>query len=187
MNALKKSITVSLLLSCFLAMPISAADKVAGEQKAANCTACHGAKGEGSTQFPSLAAQQAAYIVAQLKAFKSADRNNPMMTPQAADLTDADMDNLAAYFSSLPAVKAGADAALAKTGQAKAAMCSGCHGENGAGNGVFPRLAGQQADYLVKQLKDFKEGTRKNGQMQAIAGMISDDDMKALAAYFASL
>lgn len=187
MNALKKSMSVSLLLSCFLAMPISAADKAAGEQKAANCTGCHGAKGEGSTQFPSLAAQQAAYIVTQLKAFKSATRNNPMMTPQATDLNDTDMDNLAAYFSSLPAVKAAGDAALAKTAQAKSAMCLGCHGENGAGNGAIPKLAGQQPDYLVKQLKDFKEGARKNGQMQAIAGMISDDDMKALAAYFASL
>lgn len=76
---------------------------------------------------------------------------------------------------------------MAKSGQPKAAMCLGCHGESGAGNGQFPRLAGQQPDYLVKQLSNFKEGSRKNGHMQAIAGAISEDDMKALAAYFGSL
>ena len=187
MNTLKKSITVSLLLSFFLAMPVLAVDKAAGEHKATNCTGCHGAKGEGSTQFPSLAAQQATYIVIQLKAFKAASRNSPIMQPIAADLSDADMDNLAAYFSSLPAAKAGGDATLAKTAQTKSAMCMGCHGENGVGNGQFPRLAGQQPDYLIKQLTSFKEGSRKNGHMQAIAGSISEEDIKALAAYFGSL
>jgi cytochrome c553 len=187
MNNFKKLIAVSLVVNCFSALPVLAADKAAGEQKAANCTACHGAKGEGSSQFPSLAAQQAAYIVAQLQAFKSASRTNPIMQPLAGDLSDADMANLATYFSSLPAVKAGGDASLAKTGQAKAVMCLGCHGENGVGNGQFPRLAGQHPDYLVKQLTSFKDWARKNGQMQAIVGSLSEDDIKALAAYFASL
>jgi cytochrome c553 len=76
---------------------------------------------------------------------------------------------------------------LAKTGQAKASMCLGCHGSSAEGNGQFPRLAGQHPGYLVKQLSSFKEGVRKNGHMQAIAGTLSEDDMKALAAYFGSL
>jgi cytochrome c553 len=66
-------------------------------------------------------------------------------------------------------------------------MCSGCHGETSAGNGQFPRLAGQHPDYLVKQLTSFKDGSRKASQMQAIATTISEEDMKALAAYFGSL
>jgi cbb3-type cytochrome c oxidase subunit III len=187
MNILEKLITVSLLVSCFFALPVLAGDKAAGEQKSANCIGCHGSKSEGSMQTPSLAAQQSAYLVTQLKAFKAGSRTNPMMQPMAANLSDTDIEDLAAYFSGLPTVKAGGDAALAKTGQAKAATCLGCHGENGAGNGAFPRLAGQQPDYLVKQLTTFKDGSRKNGQMQAIAGAISEDDIKALAAYFSSL
>jgi cytochrome c553 len=188
MNTLKKPIIISLFLSCLLALPVSAADKAAGEQKAANCEGCHGSKGiSTNAPLPNLAAQQATYLVAQLKAFKSGERKNPMMTSMAANLSDTDMDDIAAYFSSLPAGKAGGDAALAKTGQAKAVMCLGCHGEAAAGNGQAPRLAGQQPDYLAKQLATFKDGSRKNGQMQAIAGSLTEDDMKALAAYLGSL
>jgi len=187
MNILKQSMTVALLAGCFLTLPVLAADKAAGEQKSAVCAGCHGAGGKSSNaQFPILAAQQASYIVNQLKAFKSGNRHNSMMEGMAASLSDDDMDNLAAYFSSQPAVKAGGDAALAKAGQAKAAMCSGCHGESAAGNGQFPRLAGQHPAYLVKQLAGFKDDSRKNGQMKAIATTISEEDMKALAAYFGS-
>lgn len=188
MNTLIKSISVFLMAGCFFAIPALAADKAAGAQKAGNCAGCHGSEGKSSnTQFPNLAAQQETYIVAQLKAFKAGTRKNSMMQAMAANLSDADIDNLAAYYSSLPAVKAGGDAALAKSGQPKAVMCQGCHGESGAGNGQIPRLAGQQPDYLVKQLSNFKDGSRTNGQMQAISGAISEDDMKALAAYFGSL
>jgi cytochrome c553 len=66
-------------------------------------------------------------------------------------------------------------------------MCQGCHGSAGQGNGQFPRLAGQRPDYLVKQLNNFKEGKRSNGQMKAVAGSLSEEDMKALAAYFSAL
>ncbi|MDD1606190.1 MAG: cytochrome c4 [Methylococcaceae bacterium] len=188
MNILKQSMTVALLAGCFLTLPVLAADKAAGEQKSATCAGCHGAGGKSSNaQFPILAGQQPTYIVNQLKAFKSGNRHNSMMEGMAASLSDDDMDNLAAYFSSQSAVKAGGDAALAKAGQAKAAMCLGCHGEAGAGNGQFPRLAGQHPDYLVKQLASFKDGARKNGQMQGMATTLSEEDMKVLAAYFGSL
>lgn len=187
MNTLKKSLVMALFLPCFLATS-EAADKAAGEQKSTVCAGCHGEGGKSSNaQFPSLAAQQPTYIVNQLKAFKAKSRNNPMMEHIASTLSDDDMDNLAAYFASQPAPKAGGDAALAKTGQTKAAMCLGCHGEAAAGNGQFPRLAGQHPAYLVKQLASFKEGGRKNGQMQGMATTLSEEDMKALAAYFGSL
>ncbi|MGZ8190006.1 MAG: c-type cytochrome, partial [Methylococcaceae bacterium] len=132
-------------------------------------------------------AQQSMYIVNQLKAFKAGERSNPMMQSMAANLGDEDMNNLAAYYAGLPSVSAGGDPALAKSGQSKAGMCLGCHGSSAEGNGQFPRLAGQHSEYLVKQLSSFKEGVRKNGQMQAIASTLSEDDMKTLATYFASL
>jgi cytochrome c553 len=109
------------------------------------------------------------------------------MQAMAANLTDEDMTNLAVYYASQPAVSGKADADLVKSGQVKAAMCQGCHGSAGQGNGQFPRLAGQRPDYLVKQLNSFKEGKRSNGQMKAVAGSLSEEDMKALAAYFSAL
>ena len=188
MNALKHTLSLSLLLACFWTVPVLAADMSAGEQKAATCMGCHGPKGKSSNaQWPNLAAQQSAYMVNQLNAFKTGTRNNPMMQSMAANLTDDDMNNLAAYYSSQPPVSAGGDPTLAKTGQTKASMCLGCHGSSAEGNGQFPRLAGQHPGYLVKQLSSFKEGVRKNGHMQAIAGSLSEDDMKALAAYFGYL
>lgn len=188
MYALKTPISVSVLLVSFLAAPVLAADISVGEQKAANCMGCHGPKGKSSSaQWPNLAAQQSPYLVNQLKAFKTGVRNNVMMQPMAASLSDDDINNLAAYYSSQPRVSAGGDPNLAKSGQTKASMCLGCHGSSAEGNGQIPRLAGQHPDYLVKQLSNFKEGVRKSGHMQAIASTLSEEDMKALAAYFGSL
>lgn len=184
---MKKSVLLALLSLSFLTLPVFA-DSAAGEKLAANCVSCHGEKGQSqNAQFPNLAGQQAAYIKAQLEAFKSGSRNNPMMQNMTAKLSDTDMDDLAAFFASQPKAKAGGDAALAKTGETKVAMCLGCHGEKGQGNGQFPALAGQQTDYLVKQLKAFKDGSRKSGNMKAIASTLSDDDMKAIAAYLGNL
>ncbi|MGR8999002.1 MAG: c-type cytochrome [Gammaproteobacteria bacterium] len=188
MNPLKYFLPVSLLLACFWAAPVLAADLIAGEQKAATCIGCHGPKGKSSNaQWPNLAAQQSTYFINQLSAFKTGARSNPMMQSIAANLSNDDINNLAAYFSSQPSVSAGGDPALAKTGKTKAGMCLGCHGSSAEGNGQFPRLAGQHPEYLVKQLNSFKEGVRKSGPMQAIAGSLSEDDIKALAAYFGSL
>ena len=188
MYALKNPLSISLLLACFWTVPVSAADISAGEQKAANCMGCHGPNGKSSSaQWPNLAAQQSTYIVNQLNAFKTGTRNNPMMQSMATNLSDDDINNLAAYYSSKPPVSAGGDPNLAKTGQTKASMCLGCHGSTAEGNGQFPRLAGQHPGYLAKQLSSFKEGVRKNGHMQAIAGTLSEEDMKAIAAYFGSL
>ncbi|MFI3155669.1 MAG: cytochrome c [Methylococcaceae bacterium] len=189
MNSLLPSLTLSSFLAAFLALPVSAADIAAGEQKASSCVSCHGQNGNSSNvQWPNLAAQQSTYLTNQLKAFKAGDRINAMMQSMAANLSNEDVDNLAAYFSSQKSVKTGGgDPALAKAGEAKAAMCSGCHGSAAGGNGQFPRLAGQHPEYLVQQLKAFKEGSRKSGPMQAIAANLSEEDFKALAAYFGSL
>lgn len=188
MNSLQKKLTLSFLLAVFLALPVSAADIAAGEKKAENCVGCHGEKGNSrSAQWPHLAAQQSIYLTNQLKAFKTGDRINLMMQSMTANLSNEDIANLAAYFSSQKPVKAGGDPALAKSGEAKASMCLGCHGSTAAGNGQFPRLAGQHPDYLVQQLKAFKDGSRKSGPMQGIAANLSEDDFKALAAYFGSL
>jgi cytochrome c553 len=189
MNSLYQSIIVSFFLAACITLPVSAADMAAGEQKAESCVSCHGQKGNNSSaQWPNLAAQQSTYLVNQLKAFKAGDRLNVMMNPMAANLSNEDIANLAAYFSNQKPVKtSSADAALAKSGEAKAGMCLGCHGATAGGNGQFPRLAGQHPEYLERQLKAFKEGSRKSGPMQAITTKLPEADFKALAAYFGSL
>ena len=79
-----------------------AGDAAAGKAKAAACGACHGMNGVSSNDiWPNLAGQKAGYLVAQMKAFRDGQRKNPMMSPMAAPLSDTDIDNLAAYYSSL--------------------------------------------------------------------------------------
>ncbi len=188
MNLLQKSLVLSSFLTVFFTLQALAADSAVGEQKAEPCVSCHGPKGNSSNaQWPNLAAQQSTYLANQLKAFKAADRINIMMQSMTANLSNEDINNLAAYFSKQDPVKAGGDPALAKAGQAKASMCMGCHGATAEGNGQFPRLAGQHPEYLERQLKAFKEGSRKSGPMQAITANLSEDDFKALAAYFGSM
>lgn len=165
-----------------------AADSNAGKQLATSCSACHGEDGNSKNgQWPSLAGQQPLYLSAQIKAFRDGKRDNATMKGMVGKLSDADADNLAAYFAGLKPAGANFDAALAKTGAEKYAMCAGCHGAKGEGNGVFPRLAGQQPSYILTQLKNFKSGARQGGPMGPMTANLSEDDMKALAAHAASL
>ncbi|MGR8951463.1 MAG: c-type cytochrome [Gammaproteobacteria bacterium] len=188
MFSLKQSLSALVVFASASAVPAWSADATAGAEKAQMCVGCHGPNGKSSNaQWPNLAAQQPAYLIAQLKAFKSGERSNPLMQSMAGNLNDQDMENIAAYFAAQPAAKAGGDPALAKTGADKAGMCLGCHGAQGQGNAQIPRLAGQHPAYLVTQLKNFKSGSRQGGPMQGMASTLSEDDMKALAAYFGSL
>jgi len=99
------NIKTLLLLIVFISMPLSsyaAGDIAAGKLKAATCAACHGAEGiSGNDIWPNLAGQKAGYLVKQMKAFRDGGRKDPMMSPMATPLSDDDIVNLAAYFSSL--------------------------------------------------------------------------------------
>lgn len=188
MVVFKQILALFLCLAWSATIPAAAADVSAGEKKAETCGGCHGAKGNSTNpQWPNLAAQQSTYIINQLNAFKKGDRINPVMQPMAANLTDEDIANLAAYYSTQKKVEKNDDLALAEKGKAKAAICLGCHGASAEGNGQFPRLAGQHPEYLVQQLKSFKDGSRKGGPMAAITANLSEEDFEALAAYFGSL
>ena len=172
------------------------------------CAACHGADGNSvSPANPSLAGQHAEYITLQLMHFKQGIRNNPIMTPMAATLSDADMTALGAYFSQQkPKASSAKDAALAATGQKvfrggaaadSLPACVACHLPDGVGMPVrYPRIGGQYADYTYAQLKAFKAGERGmdkegkdvNGRIMAqIASRMSDADMQAVAQYAAGL
>jgi cytochrome c553 len=94
-----------LLLSLMIALPISsyaAGDAAAGKSKSAMCAACHGAEGISSNgMWPNLAGQKETYLIKQMKDFRDGNRKDPMMSPMASPLSDEDIDNLAAFFSSL--------------------------------------------------------------------------------------
>jgi cytochrome c553 len=85
-----------------VASPAQAAgDPAAGRQRVATCTACHGQNGKATTPiYPNLAGQNEQYLVSALKAYKTGDRKNPIMKPMAAPLSDADIENIAAFYAS---------------------------------------------------------------------------------------
>ena len=163
-------------------------DAAAGKVLAATCAACHGAAGASvNPAWPNLAGQHAGYLVNALQAFKSGTRPNAMMSGMAAGLSDADINNVAAYFSQASCKTAGADPAKALLGKTKAASCALCHGANGVSpSTAWPSLAGQNPDYLSDTLKSFQDGTRNHPVMTSIAKTLSADDVAQLTAYYAS-
>jgi cytochrome c553 len=173
----------------------SAQDAEAGGRKAAEvCAACHGPVGNSAQGlYPSLAGQTARYLYLQLKDFNEGRRSDSLMTPVAKTLTRDDMLNLAAYFSAqeLRPADFAADPARVAKGAAKAAetLCTMCHGGGFKGQNEMPRVAGQQHDYVVKQLRDFRERKRTNdaGNMTSVARTLSDEDIENLAQYLATL
>lgn len=187
------------------ATPVAPAsgDAKAGQTKAAACGACHGPDGNSpSDAFPKLAGQHASYAVDQLKAFKEGKRKDPMMSGQAVPLSDQDMLDVAAFFSTQTpqpgmAAKESVDAGqkLYRGGDAakKIPACMACHAPNGAGNiaAKYPRLSGQHAAYTAKQITRYKEGNHNGGagakMMQDIASRLGPDEVKVLSEYIAGL
>jgi len=174
-----------------LASPLALGESPA---KAEPCFACHGPNGNSVVpQFPSLAGQTARYIYLQLRDFQEGRRTDPMMQPIAQPLGRDDMLALAAFFAAQKSQPNTfkADPERAARGKAKAdeTLCTMCHLGNFAGQNEIPRVAGQQYDYVVKQLRDFKSRARTNdaGNMTSVARTLSDEDIVNLAHYTASL
>lgn len=164
-------------------------DAAAGGKRAAECAGCHGVKGiSPNDTWPNLAGQHAAYLARILAAYKSGAQKDVAMTPLAQALSDADIQNLAAYYSRLScaAPARGPGAGDAAAGKAVAKNCAACHGETGiAANPAWPSLAGQKPGYVVNVLKAFRAGLRKDPMMGGVTRGLSDADIANLAAYFA--
>jgi cytochrome c553 len=166
----------------------------AGRAKAEACADCHGSTGNSTDDaFPSLAGQTARYLYLQLRDYKEGRRTDPAMEPFAADLTRQDMLDLAAFYAAQKPVSPPfkADAARVARGRAKATetLCTMCHQGAFKGQNEIPRAAGQHVAYVVKQLKDFKEGRRTNdaGTMSSVSKTLSDQDIEDIAHYLATL
>ena len=171
-----------------------AQDAEAGAKKAQVCFACHGPGGNSTQpQFPILAGQTARYLYLQLKDFKEGRRKEPTMDPFVAPLSREDMFDLSAYFASQKAKPGNfkVDEKRAARGKAKAdeTLCTMCHLGGFMGQNEIPRVAGQHYEYVVKQLKDFKNYRRTNdaGNMAAVSKTLSDQDIEDLGHYLTSL
>jgi cytochrome c553 len=187
-------------------------DAAAGAKKATVCFACHGANGVSvAPTFPRLAGQRADYLYHRLVSFKRADPKDPYysvspMTPNVANLSDADMRDLAAYFSSQtpPATAAaatpGKGEALFLAGDAARGIppCQGCHGAEAGGPSIstgqyaaYPSLRGQYAPYLIARLASFQKNlphdTTNDFIMGGVAQTLDDESIQAIAAWLSSL
>ena len=181
-------------LACGAALPVAAQDIEAGRAKAQVCAACHGADGNSATgMFPSLAGQTWRYLYIQLKDFKEGRRSNPLMSPMAATLSREDMVNIANFYAAQPLKPSTfkADEGKVKLGKAKAdeTLCTMCHLGGFLGQNEIPRVAGQQYEYIVQQLKDFKARTRTNdaGNMTSVGQTLTEADIENLGHFLTSL
>lgn len=178
-------------------------DANAGEEKSQTCVPCHGADGIGTApENPNLAGQVPGYIAEQLARFKSGVRRNDIMAGMVAGLSEQDMADLDAYYSSLDAATGAVpedEAESARRGgelyrggdpSMEIAACMSCH--NPSGHGVptrFPRVAGQKQSYLLSSLQAFKSGDRRSDAdiMNDIAFLLTQQQMEDLAAFMHAL
>jgi cbb3-type cytochrome c oxidase subunit III len=164
------------------------------------CSNCHGVDGNSiSPNFPKLAEQQEEYLIAQLNQFRNHRREDPpgfiYMWGISRHLTDDQIKDLAAYFAAQKSVSPGrGNPKLVEEGKQifesglpaqSVPPCSTCHGDHGQGNGQFPRVADQHADYAVKQLTVFQQTEQRPAgvAMKVVTHSLSRQNMEAVAAY----
>lgn len=164
------------------------------------CAVCHGEQGQSvAPDFPRLAGQNAGYVFKQLKDFASGHRASPVMLDKAKQLSDAQMFAIGQFYQSMrPTVTQAADAKLAQVGEfvyergnihSSLPACVTCHGTAARGTAELPRLAGQHPDYIVRQMRAFKDRSRSNDSaiMHLVAERISEMELQAVSAYLGGL
>ncbi|MGH1471990.1 MAG: c-type cytochrome [Cellvibrionaceae bacterium] len=193
---------------------VAQGDATAGKAKTTACAACHGADGNSPAAiYPSIAGLGEKYLLKQLQDIQSEERAIPEMTGQLNAMSDQDLQNIAAFYAGQNLALTGAKAltvklnsgeetdglklgeALYRFGNVEVGVpsCTGCHSPTGQGNAPagYPRLGGQHADYIAKQLKAFRGGERVNDgeqmTMRAIASRLSDAEIASVSAYIAGL
>lgn len=202
----KVFLCVSLMSLCFVSSAMAGGDAEQGKAKSAVCAACHGVDGNSANPiWPKLAGQHEEFTVRQLTLFKSGARNNAVMAPMVANLSEQDMKDLGAYFASQRTNTGSADENLVELGQSiyqggikklQIPACMSCHGVAGKGNPLsgYPVLAGQHAPYIEQRLKSYRAGEviedkdEINGKIMAdVAKYLTDDEIKAVASYIQGL
>lgn len=181
---------------------LAAGSKEAGQAKSVTCMACHGPDGNSpNPEWPSIAGQHAGYLDQQLRLFRAGERQNVLMTPMAMILTDEDIADLAAYFSSQTArggeaepSKVAAGERIYRAGNASNGLmaCTACHGPTGRGNPLanYPAIQGQHAVYVAAQLRAYRAGERgtdQNQMMRNVAALLSDEEIDTVASFIQGL
>lgn len=193
----------TLSLASGISQATAAGDAAVGKAKSATCAGCHGVDGNSANpEWPKLAGQHPNYLDKQLQDFKAGEaRNNAMMAPMVASLSEQDMADLSAYFSAQSAQMGAADETLVELGEkiyrggnpaSGVASCIGCHGPRGNGNPAanFPSISGQHARYVELQLNAFKKGERANDagkMMRNTAAKMTEAEIKAVSSYVQGL
>jgi cytochrome c553 len=166
-----------------------------GATLALNCTMCHGAQGMSTSSVPNLAGQYPEVVIKQLRDYKAGHRASPIMAALAKNLSDRDIDDLAAFYASLPKARTAPTTydeslpALVRVGAPlrNIAPCISCHGGVDQKLGA-PWIEGMPKEYLVQQLQAFRTGQRRNdieGQMRAVAHTLSDAEIDAVSTFYA--
>ena len=183
-------------------LALAQGDAAVGRSKAAICATCHGAEGNsGLPMNPKLAGQNATYITKQLMDYKSGVRSNQTMSAMVLNLSEQDMQDISAWYSSQQVTLQGADPKIVELGESldragkkelAGAAGSACHSPTGRGNAPagFPSLGGQHAEYTLQQLRDFRAGVRQNDEssmMRIVVERLTDRELEALASYVSGL
>jgi cytochrome c553 len=195
MTALAAGTTVTLLMTMLLSAPHGAcAQDLAVPQKAQVCVSCHGAGGNAALpNIPNIAQQPKQFLVSALYQFREGKRKNDMMAPVTAGLSNADLNELAAYFSSQkltpPKSTLTPEQLAVGVELTQKNNCIACHAKDLSGQQHIPRLAGQRQEYVKAQLTSFHNSTRfdMDGVMTSAAQALTDKDIEALAIYVAGL
>ena len=183
-------------------LALAQGDAAVGRSKAAICATCHGAEGNSELPMnPKLAGQNATYIAKQLMDYKSGVRSNQTMSAMVLNLSEQDMQDISAWYSSQQVTLQGADPKFVELGESlyragikelAVPACSACHSPTGRGNAPagFPSLGGQHAEYTLQQLRDFRAGVRQNDEssmMRIVVERLTDRELEALASYVSGL
>ena len=177
----------------------------AGKSLAITCAACHGQDGNTGLMpdYPKLAGQNEKYLVNQLRMIQSGERPAPLMAGQLIGKSAQQLQDLAAYYASLPGSVGQSSEDNLSLGEKiyrggilekNVSACTACHSPTGSGNSLagFPNIAGQSMAYVVEQLRKYREGERttdenNGGMMRQIAGGLTDGEIRAVANYVQGL
>ena len=160
-----------------------------GKERSYTCLGCHGIDGYRNAypdySVPKLAGQHPDYLVSALHGYREGDRSHLTMHSQASELTDQDIADIAVFFAGKPLTSTGKpQGTLPKA----ASLCTACHGQDGVAIApMYPSLAGQHHDYIVRALEEYQNGGRKNPIMKGFAAPLKPAEIAEIAAYFSAL
>jgi len=171
------------------ANPAGTADAHHGKEVSYTCLGCHGIDGYKNAypmySVPELRGQNPEYLVSALHGYRDGDRAHLTMHSQTETLSEQDMVDIATFLAGKPLVSSGkSQGAVPQAAQ----LCVSCHGQDGVAVApIYPSLAGQHEDYLVRALDEYRHGGRKNPVMKGFVANLKDEDIAVIAAYFSRL